>query len=1274
MKSYRMFIAAMGIAALCAMLPPSAWAADDPMGGYRDAYVKDSILTFFIPSNGGTNVQSRVVSFDAKEPGNPVGRQNAHLKNGADFNLNYGANVTGIPAALGRFRGEDGKLAYAIADYGATPNLWIGKVGLDGVVDTPARNTLATYNGSFSRATDLLMHDVNGDGVEDFIVAEIFYYGSGTGDRKEIVINIIDGKTKSSHRHTVAGTIYAETPFLKLGLADLQGNGKKQLAAAYSNFAKDQGQGFYYFDLYDIDSPSLSLTRVHQEQICDNERDTELLALAVGKFSGSGRDEVMVLSNYNKPNSSDNEYNFWLYYYNGVFNHTSKRRDPGGYSRDKFDGAVAYAYDLDADGKDEFIWAAPAASLYMYIGVAKVDSGYNINADYVHNVEQSDKINYSQPMVTDMAVGSFSGRTRAGNSGKAQGEVVVFRRLQAGTASHLTVYDPVLDGNGAFKELAKRDDGSDVYLSGGPYMPVMTKGNILGQSLRFTLEPPEVIDMGEELLITSVIPMPPKHVDYIPIPYNMGSGEWVLPGGQSADILYGTMYEDFHTSLSRSQSSANAITSTQKTSGGYTAGFHANVNTMLQLDFAANVAQEFMNKNTTIDTASKGLSMTDQSKFRDNVSYTKIKREIWKYKVVGERVKDPETGAWEEVYYEFEKPVDTFKVGTASDNVGADFAEIYAPIHERYNVLSYPSNVAGTLDFPIEPERILSPVMTIEDVATAANKKWDITWGKSFTDENATGMSINADVTASIGVAFGSSAASEKKGVRALIEKAASVNRQNAKAILEGKFGGKYSWETGSVTSSKWDDSVIVSTFANTERQAKHPARLNYMVDQQIFKLPNGAVSVANAVRLPKDTGRPVTIWDNPNSVYMLKPDLALNLPYKFQTVGVDVMNEYLGVEPTAEPLDALAMRGLRVLNKSDSPYAGADPLMIPTDEDIEGTKIRFPVYNYSTGVNAPDFEVRVRLIPLEETRFLQMPDWTGPNKGPAVVYDKTFTVGGSIPYHQPDKNNWVWVEHTFTDEIKRLPEGEYRLFIELDPNNKIDETHKKWDYRVENLDPGSSSIEPYAYNPGGDPGGNNIGFVVVALYNYFDDAYAAPARLSRGGTVTADADDPIGIHVKIVDNDLRPELTRSAIINTLARGETIPYELDIWYDDPDEPDFVPGFRIALTIVSDKDGSERMIGYKAIPGFAKGRVYKAKGVLDEEALNFILELRKGRLEAQVLGSQYNFVLDLPQPVAFDHDGGGSGSGCAAGPFSVSALLLLAAAFVRGCVRNKKIAE
>ncbi|MCL2010938.1 MAG: hypothetical protein FWG71_10415, partial [Synergistaceae bacterium] len=264
-------------------------------------------------------------------------------------------------------------------------------------------------------------------------------------------------------------------------------------------------------------------------------------------------------------------------------------------------------------------------------------------------------------------------------------------------------------------------------------------------------------------------------------------------------------------------------------------------------------------------------------------------------------------------------------------------------------------------------------------------------------------------------------------------------------------------------------------------------------------------------------------------------------------------------------------------------------------------------------------------------TRFLQMQDWTGPNKGPDPVYDKTFTVVGGIPFHQQGKNNWIWVEHTFTDEIKRLPQGEYRLFIELDPYNQIEETHEKWDYRVENLDPGTSSVEPYAYNPGGDPGGNNIGYVKVALYNYFDEAEAASANR------TADAEPAAGLRVNIADNGLRPLLTGMAVRRGLAGGVTIPYDLEVWYDDPNAPDFVPGFRVAVTIVPDEGGGERMIAYGALPGLTKDRRYQIRAKLDDDAFRYIEEAGRGEIKARVIGS-HDFELQMPEPVRFSYDG------------------------------------
>ncbi|MCL2011056.1 MAG: hypothetical protein FWG71_11020, partial [Synergistaceae bacterium] len=368
-QSRRFFWRAALLAALCLALcgayPPreASAAAGPPMGDAREAYVKDSILAFFISYDGeSTETLSRVISFDVKEPGANVGYNDAAVHSGTTFNTYYGTNSTGTPAALGKIRGSDGKLTYAIADYGSNGWGYIthGKVDLNGNVSSPRSWSLGQRSGfTEARATDLLMYDLNGDDYEDYIIAEIFYTGSGTSSRKEKWISIVNGEHVNSGKAyndsikstQVVSTTYAATPYMKLGLADFTGSGKKQLVAAYAIFPNSgsgdrNAKGSYYFDVYDINPATFELTRVYTKELGGTDRRQDVLALAVGKYSGSGRDEVMVLSNKNTATSTvgDNEYRFSLIYFDkNAWGYKEVINDYGS-SRNDYDGGFAQAF------------------------------------------------------------------------------------------------------------------------------------------------------------------------------------------------------------------------------------------------------------------------------------------------------------------------------------------------------------------------------------------------------------------------------------------------------------------------------------------------------------------------------------------------------------------------------------------------------------------------------------------------------------------------------------------------------------------------------------------------------------------------------------------------------------------------------------------------------------------------------------------------------------------------------------------------------------------
>jgi len=250
------------------------------------------------------------------------------------------------------------------------------------------------------------------------------------------------------------------------------------------------------------------------------------------------------------------------------------------------------------------------------------------------------------------------------------------------------------------------------------------------------------------------------------------------------------------------------------------------------------------------------------------------------------------------------------------------------------------------------------------------------------------------------------------------------------------------------------------------------------------------------------------------------------------------------------------------------------------------------------------------------------------------------------------------------------IPEGDYRLFIELDPFNEIEETHKNWDYMVEKGTGEHMEGAYYDRNPDGNPAGNNIGYVTVGFYNVLNafppEAPRASSATPFGSVVTAasDPESKVEINVRVIGSG---DMSRAAIEKALAEGKTIPLKLEIWYEDG--PEFIPGFRVIATAEPGDGGTERIIAYRAIPGLVKGRRYSADADLNRSVLEFMRDVRGGKINIDVSGSIYDLEINRPGEKHFGDGGGSSGGGCNAGAGTAWVLLLLAAAI---CGIRKKI--
>ncbi|MBQ9574860.1 MAG: hypothetical protein IJR27_06250, partial [Synergistaceae bacterium] len=230
----------------------------------------------------------------------------------------------------------------------------------------------------------------------------------------------------------------------------------------------------------------------------------------------------------------------------------------------------------------------------------------------------------------------------------------------------------------------------------------------------------------------------------------------------------------------------------------------------------------------------------------------------------------------------------------------------------------------------------------------------------------------------------------------------------------------------------------------------------DHTVIMQPFVAKEGAMSFATAVQLNSKNDSP--LWDS-SSLYQQKSDPALYLPMKFVKKGSTF---------TANLRDKPAMQ-IRGIKFYASDFAFFTDNRLANGQNYE---IRVPLYNASFK-DTGDFKVRL--------------SWAEDN---TMAADKT-TIGEttvSLGGWKNDRNNnkgfavFNWTPNlTSSSKTKK----EYYFYVEIDPEDKLDEVHEaryEYDYEYDDL-----MISDY--------GGNNTGFYPFYAYNIGDPE-------TSGGTV----------------------------------------------------------------------------------------------------------------------------------------------------------------------------
>lgn len=243
---------------------------------------------------------------------------------------------------------------------------------------------------------------------------------------------------------------------------------------------------------------------------------------------------------------------------------------------------------------------------------------------------------------------------------------------------------------------------------------------------------------------------------------------------------------------------------------------------------------------------------------------------------------------------------------------------------------------------------------------------------------------------------------------------------------------------------------------------------IGYWVNLMPFVAKEGAVKLAAAVNLDLEAGQNHLLWGE-NSLYRKKADPALLLPNKFRASG----QKFIAEENNRH---AMLLRGIRFYSEEFSGYS--DSILVPKLT----YRIEVPVYNASFLNVSPDVTVRLSYSRSEDLR----PEAARTLIGETKVKLKGWSNQGNT-WNNGNRAvaNFWW---TIPDSIQ---DGVYFFYVELDPENAINEVHEQRMYTAQS---GKVTVA--------DCGGNNTGFFPFSVLHLSEANYES----IRNGSVAASA------------------------------------------------------------------------------------------------------------------------------------------------------------------------
>jgi len=967
---------------------------------------------------------------------------------------------------------------------------------------------------------------VDGEEAESFVAARMTVAEGGKthlGDKVttyNFYLEFLDGRKLNDGANNSPtalslplGSATALCPSVRVAAGDFDNDGKaSEVACIFSG----PGRG-YMFQIYKITrdaNGSFSASKLYEHDCGrrDNSgKNIDGCDVAAGDFNGDGKQEVAAV--FNDLNDDGSGYaTVQIFYHSGDGFQTEynsvrdKDHRLGGTSISvyhKFYGLLAAAGDLDGDGKDEIIYAAPlygnmssANQGNVFLSVWSAGDNFSPSERYLmrtgNYLQQHGAMPYYTLQFLSLAAAPLSGNLNA--SGMACSDVLLSLALReadlkSDDGNILWLYKSRLSGT----SFSGFQDGVKILREDKGFAAAPMTANFAKESL--LLGEPTHMVIRSRKSYASVMQAPPYHVDYITAPWSE-SGSPALTNfsytgssvtyeknnteSQTKDIAF-----DARQFTERGVDVGGSATATVKKLAGFSVGGSAS------LGWKKSTSQSLSAANNS--SASTAATITSKTNTSDSLMFYKADFHIWRYPVIapaptglfGAAINGTISGTEDGTQY-FTYTMSDEPTRVQGDAGQSSQFDDYNPIHEEGNLFSYPTTIEGTpgyadkqVDLSLALEKTLGGDYTEE--LTFSQQVTDITSLKTIAKDQR-----NGSLSLSL-------------GWPKIVAGSLSVNSMKGQEI----------GDSSSFTKSYQSSEGFKADFASP-KLGFNADYVSYLMKMRAYADAAGVMNMAFAVDLADDPTAWLWRTTGNGSVYTQKPDPSLILPTRYSRYkdSEDLIKWTVNLDERS----ATQIRGIRFYDN--------DNLAETTSSLRHGGNytISIPIYNASF-VDAGNVTVEMGYA-----------DESGAKQS---ISRRTAALKG---WKENTEDNKAVVSFDWTVPAG-MAEGNYDFYFQIDPDNEIDEIHKNWNATSgdANYDPGGNNKGRYPFAVTSGEANSNAAADAIAAeafsimvdgmsFTEFRDSLADKTEDFRAyGTVAFSGDRPLhNVYVELTARDIK--------------------------------------------------------------------------------------------------------------------------------------------------------